>query len=181
MSSEGHEQIRDAYRRKPEAHAPQPWQRVLVHVGGVTAVGFGANAEWLLVLSHSGFGVIDPVTGAVVARERDHDLADDPYPLAATGIGPLAGERVPLAGLWGGGLRTTSRDGWAVHRASPNWPAECAVLCPPDSPELDAEAAGTMLLKDLDPPIRALGFSESGRTLVVANTHLFLWTRRVSE
>jgi hypothetical protein len=64
-----------------------------------------------------------------------------------------------------------------VHRVAPNWPLECAVLCPPASPEFNDEAAATMLLKDLDPEIRALGFSDTGKTLVVANTRLFLWRR----
>jgi len=178
MSNDEYESLRDAYRRKEQAEAPAPWRRVQVYVNGITAVGFGAGTELLLVLTHSGLGVIDVVTGATVARKGEEDISvDDPYPTYATGIGPLAGQRIPLAGLWGGGLKTTALDGWVVHRASPNWPADCAVLCPPDSPELEDVAVATMLVKDLDPAIRALGFSDSGRSLVVANTDLFLWNR----
>lgn len=120
--------------------------------------------------------MVDAATGKIVARDPDAG-PDDPYPVQADGIGPLVGIRIPLAGLWGGGLRTTAPDGWVVHRTSPSRPAECAVLCPPDHPEIEDHAIATMLVKDLDPPIRALGFSDSGKALVVANTTLYLWTR----
>lgn len=178
MSSTLSEQLRDAYRNMAEMAAPAPWRRIQIHIGGVTAVGFGPGTELLLVLSHDGLGVVDVPIGAVVARGAESDEgADDAYPIHATGIGPLAGQRVPLAGLWGGGLRTTAPDGWVVHRIAPNWPAECAVLCPPDAPELDDPERATMLAKDLEPAIRALGFSDSGRSLVVATTELLLWSR----
>ena len=58
-------------------------------------------------------------------------------------------------------------DGWVIHRVAPDWPLECVVLCPPGHGEPEDEATATMLLKDMDPPIRALGFSDSGKTLVV--------------
>ena len=170
------EDLSESYRMMPEAPPPAPWRAVPIHIGGVTAVGFGPGTEWLLVMTHSGLGVIEAATGKIVARDPDAE-PDDPYPIQADGIGPLAGMRIPLAGLWGGGLRTTAPDGWVVHRISPSWPAECAVLCPPDHPEIEDRATATMLLKDLDPPIRALGFSDSGRALVVANTTLYVWTR----
>jgi len=34
-----------------------------------------------------------------------------------------------------------------------------------------------MLAKDLDPEIRGYGFSDTDKTLVVANTQLLLWRR----
>jgi len=165
----------------PEQDPPAPWRRVPVSVGGVVAVGFGTHTELLLVLTHSGLGIIDVPSGEVVARKVDIDDDDyDDRPVQARGIGPLAGQPVALSGLWGGGLRTMTPDGWMIHRAAPNWPAECAVLCPPGNPGNLDQSSAILLVKDLDPPIRALGFSDSGRSMVVANTLLYIWRRETS-
>ena len=42
-------------------------------------------------------------------------------------------------------------------------------------PADDPEAA--LIIHDDDDPIRAAGFSDSGRVLVVATSSLYLWTR----
>lgn len=174
--------LRDAYRSMDVGSAPSPWRRVPIYIAGVVAVGYGPGTEWLLVLTHSGLGVVETATGATVARQTEADSSiDDPYPIAVDGIGPLAGQRIPIAGLWGGGLRANSPDGWGIYRVAPNWPTDCAVLCPPGSSDLTDPSKVNMLLKDLDPPIRAIGFSDSGKSLVVANTELFLWTRDPSS
>jgi hypothetical protein len=178
MPNDTNENLRKIYRDMIETSPPAPWRQVHLHIGGVTAVGFGADTEWLLVMTHSGLGVVNAATGAIVARKDDNEiLTHDPYPIFASGIGPLEGQRVVLGGLWGGGLRTTSRDGWVLHRASPSWPAECVILCPPAHPEIEDQGFATMLVKDLDPPVRAFGFSDSGKTLVVANTMIYIWSR----
>ena len=170
--------LSERYREMTQTSPPLPWRPVPIHIGGVTAVGFGMDTEWLLVLTHSGLGVVDCKSGLVVAREVEMEsVFDESHPIYANGIGPLEGQRVPLAGLWGGGLRTMSRDGWVVHRVSPNWPAECGVLCPPEYPEIEDHSTAFMLVKDMNPPILALGFSDSGKTPVVANTLLYLWNR----
>lgn len=175
------DRLRELYRSMHATPAPPPWRQVPIHIGGIVAVGYGSGTsgtEWLLVLTHSGLGVVDCATGVTVARERESEPSlEEPYPVVVSGIGPIAGERIPVAGLWGGGLRSNSPDGWGLYRASPNWPTDCAVLCPPDSPDLDDPSKVTMLAKDLDPPIRALGFSDSGRSFVVASTELLLWCR----
>jgi hypothetical protein len=56
-------------------------------------------------------------------------------------------------------------------------PDECAVLCPPNAHDIEDHGDATVLLKDLDQEIRAIGFSDSGKTVVVANTELHLWNR----
>jgi len=179
MADDEYAKLRETYRRKQQQDAPGPWREIVdLYINGIVAVGFGPGTDLLLCYSHSGFGVVDCASGQVVARDsEDRDLPDDPFPVWATGIGPLAGQRIPLMGLWGGGLRSMTHDGWVIHRATPSWPLECAVLCPPEHPELEDAATATMLLKDMDPPIRAIGFSDSGNTLVVANTELFVWSR----
>ena len=171
------ELLRASYQSMAESKSPEPWRSIQVHVGGVVAVGYGPGSEYLVVMTHSGLGVIDGRTGQTVARQAAVEQRDDPYPIWAIGIGPLANERIPLAGLWGGGLRCSAPDGWTVHRISPNWPADCAILCPPDYPDVADPSKAVMLAKDLEPPIRAIGFSDSGRSLVVANTSLYLWFR----
>jgi hypothetical protein len=178
MNGNSNERLRDIYGSMAETAAPAPWRRIQIHVGGITAVGFAPGTELLLVLSHDGLGVVDVTTGVVIARGAEsRGDADDPYPICTTGIGPLAGQRIALTGLWGGGMRTTASDGWSVCRIAPHWPAECAVLSAPGAPELDDPAKVTMLAKDLEPTIRAIGFSDSGRSLVVATTQLLLWYR----
>jgi hypothetical protein len=165
MTTDEYEQLRETYRRKEEQDPPPPWRLVPCNIGGITAVGFGPGTELLLVQTHSGLGVIDVATGRTVARDNEQDKSpdDDAYPVFASGIGPLNGQRVSLAGLWGGGLRTTAPDGWSVQRASPNWPTECVLLSPPDAPDLEDDVKATMLVKDIEPAIRAMGFSEPVR------------------
>ena len=88
------------------ARAPEPWiQRTDAAVGGLTDVGFGAESDLLLAVSSQGRGVFDCLTGERIARDRNDD---DSYHycslLRANGIGPLDGQSVSLAGLYGGGL-----------------------------------------------------------------------------
>lgn len=171
-------QIREIYQRKQASTAPLPWHRVPIRIGGVTAVGFGVDTEQLLVLTHSGLGVVDCTTGVTLARKSGQDSdVEDPHPIRIAGIGPLEAQIIPLAGLWGGGLRTMTPDGWVVHRAAPNWPAECSVLCPPEAPELEDTDTSILLVKDVLPSIRAFGFSDSGQSMIVADSSLYVWTR----
>src|SRR2546430_4506708 len=92
------------------------WRKVAyVAVGGLTEVGFGRNPRFLLILSHQGRGVVDCVNGVRAARDSREGPGwfDESVP-AADGIGPLAGECVPVAGLAGGSLPHATADGWRV-------------------------------------------------------------------
>ena len=64
-----------------------------LHVGGLVAVGIDLSGRYLLTVSHSGRGVYDTSTWQRVAR--DVELA---YPVDghAKGIGPLAGQTIPV-------------------------------------------------------------------------------------
>ena len=179
MSNVNKESLKTIYKGMTLSDPPAPWKRVSCFISGVTAVGFGEETELMLVLTHSGIGVIDCISGDVIEHVVNaDDYVEDPYPVTAKGIGPLVGQHIRLAGLWGGGLRTMTPDGWKVHRAAPNWPDESAILCPPEAPELyDDPIQAVMLVKDVELGIRAVGFSDSGQTLVVASTDLFIWTR----
>ena len=51
---------------------PHPWTGPKVlSIGGLTDIGFGESSDLLLCLSHSGRGIIDCISGEVVARDSD--------------------------------------------------------------------------------------------------------------
>jgi hypothetical protein len=168
--------IRAALRSKTAVEPPAPWRSRALRVGGITAVGFAPGTDLLVVLSHNGVGVVDPFIPRTVARSYEDDTYGDHYPVAVAGIGPVAGTRIPLAGLWGGGLRTFTPDSWRVAVIAPDWPGEKVALFPPGTADPDADPEAALIIHD-DDPIRAAGFSDSGRVLVVATSRLFLWTR----
>jgi hypothetical protein len=168
---------RAVLRAKTEAEAPAPWQARVIRIAGITAVGFAPGSDLLVVLSHNGVGVVDPFTPQVVARSQDDDTGGDHYPVAVQGIGPLAGTNVPVAGLWGGGLRRFTPDGWQLSVIAPDWPNEKVALSPPGSWGPIADPASAHIVADYGDSVRAAGFSDSGRVMVVAYTHLYLWTR----
>ena len=84
-----------------------------------------------------------------------------------------------IAGLFGGGLRATTSDGWTVDVVAPEWPHHRVLLSadggackgPPGERWWHVFNAGYSTL-------RAAGFSQSGRTLAVAtSSDLAIWTR----
>jgi hypothetical protein len=144
---------------------PPQWRRIIVHpVGGLSEVGFTADEEHLLVVSISGRGLIDTATGLRVARDPDEPRAqsvwlDEPRG-TAEGIGPATGVRVSVVGLWGGALLPNTSDGWSVV-VEPGPRGETVVLT----------QHGDRARWVLDHPItdvRAVGFSNTGRYLIVA-------------
>ncbi|RZQ62188.1 hypothetical protein EWH70_20685 [Amycolatopsis suaedae] len=161
----------------PEVPPPPPWRPVesgVLHIGGVLGIGFAphpeSGAELLLVASTAGRGLFD-ATGTRLARDRDEDAGYPHGPdLACDGIGPLAGTRVRMAGLYGGGLHTLTDDRWRVDVIAPAWPDERVVL---------SRDGDRWVVFDADvTELRTAGFSPSGRTLVAAtSSDVTLWTR----
>ncbi|MRG93420.1 hypothetical protein [Polyangium spumosum] len=157
---------------------PAPWKRRGVHaVGGLTDVGFGRGSDLLLVVSTSGRGVIDCTGGLRVARDPSvpgpgEDDWQDTFELEVEGIGPLAGQRVRTAGLFGGGLARCTRDGWTVERLALDWPEASLLLLPPGAwiyetrPGRSAEFTKVAVESE----VRAWGFSPTGRSLVIATS-----------
>jgi hypothetical protein len=164
-------------RDVPKAPPPEPWHAVAVHaVGGLTDIGYAPDSDLLLVVSHDGHGVFDGLTGE--RRARDPEPLDntwhDPVHLVATGIGPLADQRIRLAGLWCGGLTRITVDGWRLDVVSPSWADDAVFLVPPRG---DLYRGDATKLLDWD-QVRAAGFSETGRTLAIAQAHtLYLFAR----
>ncbi|HEY1376541.1 MAG TPA: hypothetical protein VGF55_07090 [Gemmataceae bacterium] len=151
---------------------PAPWLPVGHYaIGGLTDVGFGPDSEHLLVISWSGRGVYDCTTGERVARDKSMDGHwQDCFGLEAKGIGPLADQTVRTAGLFGGGLPLTTRDGWRVERLTLDWPKDCLILVPPGASLFgDQYVKPTRYVKvAVEADVRAWGFSPSGKTLVLA-------------
>ncbi|WEO98726.1 hypothetical protein A6P39_034405 [Streptomyces sp. FXJ1.172] len=174
----------------PVVPAPEPWQRIAyAPVGGLLGIGFashpGTGQDLVMVVSHDGHGLFDAVTGEKIARDRDPDPEDDSRDvdpaLWCPGLGPVAGSRVRIAGLFGGGLHTTSGDGWKLEVVAPSWPNE-RVLLSRDGGLPHSGPYGERwwhIFHSHYSELRAAGFSPSGQTLAVAtSSDLSLWTRR---
>lgn len=158
-----------------------PWRYRAHPVGGLWAVGFGPGTDLLLVLSVSGRGVFDCLSGERVARDpQDDDVATaanyDKSEETLLGIGPLAGVPISMCGSSGGfstrrALPVSSTDGWSVATLrSRNTAHERVAVRAPGTdqsfPLFDAEE------------VRAMGFSPTGRSLIVAEPHtLSVWSR----
>nr|BFE60513.1 hypothetical protein GCM10020063_050390 [Dactylosporangium thailandense] len=167
---------------------PQPWTPAASHctpVGGLQGVGFAvdpaSHRDLLLVTSIDGHGLFDTVTGQKLARDRDPypDLPCPDEDLSCPGLGPIAGVPVRIAGLHGGGLHTGTQDGWVVDTVSPDWPSERVVLSRDGNPNSGEEGSTWWLIfHSTYSELRAVGFSPSGNTLVVAtSSDVTIWAR----
>jgi hypothetical protein len=188
--SDYQQQLRDRFLAAPVAPAPPPWHLVLdsgTPVGGLLGIGFavhpGNGHDLVMVVSHDGHGLFDAVTGEKIARDREPDPAgempDDSADLTCPGLGPVAGNRVRIAGLFGGGLHAGTADGWTVEVVAPQWPHE-RVLLSRGSGIFRGELGQDwwhVFHSDYS-TLRAAGFSPSGQTLAVAtSSDLTLWAR----
>ncbi|MFJ8437165.1 hypothetical protein ACIQ9P_38325 [Kitasatospora sp. NPDC094019] len=191
MISDYHQRLRERFLSCPETAAPAPWRPVLdrrTPIGGLLGIGFAVSPDTgrdlVMVVSLDGHGLFDAVTGEKIARDRDPDADEstwDAVPdLTCPGLGPVVGTRVPMAGLFGGGLHTTTVDGWNLEVVSPQWPHD-RVLLFEDERTLHHGPHGQGWWHIFDSnysELRAAGFSPSGRTVAVAtSSDLTLWTR----
>ena len=186
--------MRDRLLAAPRVSPPEPWRRVFDHaygrpVGGLLGIGFARHPDsghdLVLVVSHDGHGLFDAVTGEMVVRDHDPDeedaVPDGVADLSCPGLGPVAGSRVRIAGLFGGALHTTTGDGWTLEVVAPAWPHE-RVLLSRDGGLPHAGPHGGQwwhIYHAHYSELRAAGFSPSGETVAVAtSSDLALWTRR---
>lgn len=152
---------------------PAPWRALRsMAVGGLWHVGFAVDSDLLLVISSSGRGVIDCLTGEKVARDDADYYADSPK-LEAEGIGPIEGQYVRLAGIHGGGLSHVTKDGWLIELHPLSWPEEEFFLCPPGQTMLWNPPSEKPTLSKIRPcpsSLVAYGFSPTGKSLVIATS-----------
>lgn len=183
--------LRERLLAAPVVAPPTPWRPVFepyAAVGGLLGIGFGVHPDsghdLIMVVSHDGHGLFDAVTGERLARDRDPDPEDstpDAGPdLSCPGLGVLAGSRVRIAGLFGGGLHTTTADGWTLEVVAPAWPND-RVLLSTDGGLPHPGPHGERwwhVFHSTYSELRTAGFSPSGRTLAVAtSSDLTLWAR----
>ena len=161
----------DLMERMAPAPPPAPWRLSTTRiVGGLTDVGFADSSDLLLIVSGAGRGVLNCQTGFLVARDYD-PFEFDIGNMLVEGIGPLAGVKVRMAGLCGGGLSAYTEDGWKVERYPLSWPYHELILSPPGQDMLWAPPGQPITLTKLGDyvsSVYAFGFSPTGRSLVVA-------------
>jgi hypothetical protein len=162
--------LRNSLSKMAVSPPPEPWRAAsVISVGGLTEVGFVPDSDILLVVSSRGRGMFDCISGERVARDRDENWGStNETDLTAPGIGPFASTLIRLAGLHGGGLRRTTNDGWAVFCLQLPWPTHYVFLSPPW--KFDYFEHWTKIATDEPCEFRACGFSDTGRSLVLATS-----------
>ncbi|MDQ0385683.1 hypothetical protein J2S54_002503 [Streptomyces sp. DSM 42143] len=186
--------LRDRLLAAPMVAAPRPWRPVFeyrygVPVGGLLGIGFathpGTGRDLVMVVSQDGHGLFDAVTGEKIARDRDpdpdpeHSTPGGVADLSCPGLGPVAGSRVRITGLYGGGLHATTEDGWSLDVVAPAWPNERVLLSRGGGFHTGPHGERWWhIFHSRHSTFRAAGFSPSGRTIAVAtSSDLSLWTR----
>lgn len=164
----------EAIRGAPIAAPPFPWRGPFgAGIGGLTEVGFGPGSDLLLVASSQGRGVFDCLDGSRIARDRD-ELGDwiDEIELTAEGIGPLSGQTIRMSGLHGGGLPSSTRDGWRISEFTLDWPERSLVVTSDyrDMFEMTLGRKIPFVKVAVEYELRAYGFSPTGRSLVIATS-----------
>jgi len=167
-------------RSKPVESPPAPWKQVAVFaIGGLTEVGYAPDSDFLLVISHSGRGVFDCTNGEKLAR----DVNDSPnfinqFKLEALGIGPLEGQWIRVGGLHGGGLPNSTDDGWGLIALPLPWPKYYVFLTSSWKSIYRGTEHAVKVATDEVCELRAYGFSETGRSFVIATScDITLFTR----
>lgn len=157
--------------RIPQRNCPEGWKKSgTFAVGGLTEIGFSKQSEMLLVISSAGRGIVDCNLGKKVARDDESDgVWYSPRELLCDGIGPIDGERVQIAGLYGGGLPAINGDGESLEVVAPEWPKSDLVFCPPHkSAIIEGHQAGCVIIAS--DYFRAFGFSWSGNSFAFATS-----------
>ncbi|MCE9530601.1 MAG: hypothetical protein K8T89_05655 [Planctomycetes bacterium] len=153
---------------------PAPWRAAgTFAVGGLTEVGFADSSDLLICVSSAGRGVFDCMASDRIARDDSEDFEFDSGNLLVAGIGPLEGQRIRTAGISGGGLASTARDGWGVERHPFSFPDDELFFCSPGQTMLWTRPGETPRLTKLGgfvTELRAFGFSPTGRSFVIATS-----------
>jgi len=183
MSNKYQQQIRERIERLPYTNAPSPWRIAGGSgVGGLTNVGFADGTDELLVVSSQGRGLFDCLTGERLARCYDEMFENrDESGMSAPGIGKHENTIFRLAGLQGGGLPLSTRDGWRIHVVQLPWPTHVVFLTSNYKELTDDSGYITKLCNDEPCTFRAAGFSPTGLSFVFATSgEVTIYTRHMA-
>lgn len=137
--------------------------RHVISAGGLFGVGFAGGSDLLLIATHDGRGVVNCISGELVARDPDPSFPFDEDSRMAEGIGPIAGQEILIAGeIYGGALPRETGDGWQLKGELSNSSDDIIQLIAPNS-----TACEPRTFTGFVPEIRVFGFSPTGRSFVV--------------
>lgn len=172
MFDDFQQQLRLKLQQMPLVAPPSPWKLIATHaVGGLSEIGYAPNSDLLLAVSSQGRGVYDCTTGERVARDREEFWDElDQTRLTSRGIGPLAELTIRLAGLHGGGLPTSTSDGWNLDIIALDWPQHTLFITTPFNSLFHGDGNSHKIAQDGVTEYRASGFSETGRSFVFATS-----------
>ena len=149
-----------------EAHqnARSSWPtRHIIRVGGLFGVGFAIGSDLMLVTTHDGRGVVDCISGELVARDPDPLFPFNEQTRKAEGIGPIAGQEILIAGeIYGGALSRVTDDGWRLIGQLSNSSDDTIRLIAPAGTVSEPE-----IFTGFIPEVRVFGFSSTGRCFVI--------------
>ncbi len=145
------------------APPPLPWKRAVpFFTGGIVAAGWD-NADHVVLISHEGYSVTDPLTGDRLVRDRDAErtfAAMSPDNLSFTI--PESNERIAIFGLWGGDGNHMTSDGWQLDVIYPWWPrVDVLIRGPRSGPARDYLDSVTLIDGLSHTTWRGCGFSPS--------------------
>ena len=162
---------------------PPSWVRIASHsIGGLTEIGYSNDSDLLLVISAQGRGLFNCENGERIARDRAEDWPElDQVRLTSNGIGPLADVQVNLAGLHGGGLPMMTQDGWSLESISLDWPDYEIFLTQGFNSLFHGDGHSYKIQTGVT-VLRAIGFSTTGKSFVVATSHwLDIYARSAAQ
>ncbi|HWA24285.1 MAG TPA: hypothetical protein VG734_01325 [Lacunisphaera sp.] len=166
------EALRKRLSKMAVVQPPSPWRPVIsVAIGGLADGGYLPDSDIFLAITSSGRGLFEAMTGKRIGRDREDGGAwIDEIQLTATSIAPHEDVQVRIAGLSGGGLPHSTRDGWRLEMAAPDWPRIAVFLQPLGCSVLvENRASGARKIFDDYEP-RVVGFSETGRSFVIGTS-----------
>jgi hypothetical protein len=142
-------------------------------IGGLDNVGYAPGQDTLIVLSSQGQGIFDCIKGEKIARQHNDSEWWQLFNQATSsilGFDILDSIEIPTSGLYGKDyLSKATTDGWTLISSaeSDDKPFEKNLgqriyLISPDRKEK------TFIAKDGPCELRAFGFSDTGRSFIVA-------------
>ncbi|MEW5677259.1 hypothetical protein ABGT15_13170 [Flavobacterium enshiense] len=143
-------------------------------IGGLEDVGYEENKDILLLLSSQGEGIFDCISGEKIARKSNafewwkrYDQGQN----SIKGFDILENIEIKTSGLIAGdNLLKSTKDGWKLSLSEPeqdekpfeNFTIQNIYL---ENPEMKIK---TFITKDGPCEIRTFGFSETGKSFVIA-------------